>query len=1488
MEASLRKENTRIRDRLAALRCRNALDHVAVCYDPIAAANQHSEQAKHLAPRPSGPKTPPSQQSEHTKPLAPRPSGPKASPPLNKPSFVKPAPPKPSNSAPSAALSSSRRKESGHSSVMAPASVAVLTPNTTEHSVATTASTSRSTSVEPPETSPSNDSADVMVAMKILIRTVLEEKEETVTRVNCYRALQKYALAQAEIRKLTAELRKLKREKGFDTAAATQDASLSNERIQVLSTFLQDLETIQREQKESFHLAMESKDAELKQHQEALTHRTAQVEALTRQLNDVQAQSARYEEEIRHLHAALQQRSDEAREQSREMSRLDTVPPIPETEEADDDAKSAAQAHEELKAAKLLRSWRNVLVSDQAPTNKPSSLLKPTDDEDGSVDCSSLLHKSFSKSPVPIETTALSYSQESEHSLQEDELFLDDCVLDRKSPMLTKKPLRKSPVHMASSRPSPVVVSARVKRHPSPAPNPPAATEDSDLSLKSEEIFLGSTPPKPSSKKPMRKSPVPPVCVGESDDMSMASGELTSCLPPPPKAVQPTARKPSRKSPLPPKSMEDSEASLNDLFVEASPSNANVDGKEAHRQESEASMQSQEIFLESHPNKPKSLPATPATGTEVAEGSLGSYEIFDCNGPIRQATPSETKTATEPPMKTGRTKLARSPAPSAMRGRNSPRPQAAASSEVSEESLECGDLFDPPAKPFPAYSPKVVRKGSPIPPKRAAQEEEASMEDSLQDFHSVPDQKTIQSPKSKSKKAEGPQTETAPESPSITASFVPVPHEAVTEEQMYAPVRNRTIASKLTKSPDSRVTRKVIGKSPAPWAQKPLDVSDAGANGPIQEPDASESSQGLIECDEELDLDDLVLSRSHIEKQRQKYGSESSLQSDLFERLGGHSSERSLDGIQEPGQPSSDSNHAPVEPSRAAPVNAETSSADPAPEPDESDTIDSVTGVSYLVNSDGALSDLMPDLYIADPVEGIGIGDAIALPDETVEPEAEQEPRLQVLSMEEAPVTANEIEPLELAAPRCETASPSFEMDSLRFLHASIQDSGIRQASSESIHMDTAPPDRENGDTSEAALSVAAVSEKEVTNESTDGEIDPKALLALAAALEQSRSRSDVLQRELESLTFRLENEEAKLKEFDSLQAELRVAQETIQQNNCRVQELETLLEEKDAGLAQARQKIHLLEAYVVEDLVPPDDVVRECQISQGDRHRGVVRPAAPSSSSGAEVTAAREEEREAARAAMGELEGQLEAAHARIAQLEEESRKLTAHSTDFAAVLQASRDNQRRLAEKTEKCAGLVLERDRLKRKLHEAKGRALDLEQELERTQSLLEELQDRASSLSDAGDRASLAELRDELDRTLARATETSLELAECRTSLNEVTEQLKAEQRRVQELEASLASEMDRSSNTHASSRGTSRGGGMFASLNLSNHSAAAGRLLATSSHGTWRAPAVAADGGDAIVRRLQQRVAELEMQNDIYEAERTSYKAAGPYKRHDAI
>ena len=79
------------------------------------------------------------------------------------------------------------------------------------------------------------------------------------------------------------------------------------------------------------------------------------------------------------------------------------------------------------------------------------------------------------------------------------------------------------------------------------------------------------------------------------------------------------------------------------------------------------------------------------------------------------------------------------------------------------------------------------------------------------------------------------------------------------------------------------------------------------------------------------------------------------------------------------------------------------------------------------------------------------------------------------------------------------------------------------------------------------------------------------------------------------------------------------------------------------------------------------------------------------------------------------------------------------------------------------------------------------MDLEQELERTQSLLEELQDRASSLSDAGDRASLAELRDELDRTLARATETSLELAECRTSLNEVTEQLKAEQRRVQELE-----------------------------------------------------------------------------------------------------
>jgi chromosome segregation ATPase len=351
----------------------------------------------------------------------------------------------------------------------------------------------------------------------------------------------------------------------------------------------------------------------------------------------------------------------------------------------------------------------------------------------------------------------------------------------------------------------------------------------------------------------------------------------------------------------------------------------------------------------------------------------------------------------------------------------------------------------------------------------------------------------------------------------------------------------------------------------------------------------------------------------------------------------------------------------------------------------------------------------------------------------------------------------------------------------------------------------------------------------------------------------------DKMRQHVEELTRLLEDK--RLSSFNELQAvqrDLEAARAELETCRGAVTALENELADMEYNLVQARQKVNMLETYVVEDLVPPEEIIEQCYASQGLEYR---RPSNEPQDE-AEIELLKKE--------AADLRSQLTVANTLVIKLEEDRTKHLKKISDMTGLLKANKDSQKRLFAKSVECADLASERDLLQQQLAGLKDKNAALEAKLSETLGELEELQFADANRSMRETPAS-AENREEKERALTRIMETSIELAECRMKLDSVAEQLRQEQKRNQELAATLQ-DLDRSSNRGIHSR-------INTSLNLSNHSTSQRSsphrlslppgILPTSSHGS---------GPEATIRRLQRRVTELEQQNEAYVVQVASLRA----------
>jgi hypothetical protein len=513
---------------------------------------------------------------------------------------------------------------------------------------------------------------------------------------------------------------------------------------------------------------------------------------------------------------------------------------------------------------------------------------------------------------------------------------------------------------------------------------------------------------------------------------------------------------------------------------------------------------------------------------------------------------------------------------------------------------------------------------------------------------------------------------------------------------------------------------------------------------------------------------------------------------------------------------------------------------------EESSTIDSVTGASALHGS-GIFSERCMHEALRTELRKVDEG---VIEDAPLSCEPERSVR-DAATIVTSPASRGErILPPQLK--RQETVSSTFGVDSLRFLSLNgdeSQRSVTRRSSYHSKLSADSSPSR-----SKPPLATSSGSEHRKEKQSKDSHAN-----VAASAVEASPKESKETRQHVEDLTRLLEEERASsFNEYQTVQSELEETRAELEKCQGTVAALEKELADTEYNLVQVRQKVSMLETYVVEDLIPPEEVVEQCYASQGLEYRRT----SSASQDEAEVELLKKE--------AADLRSQLTVANTLVIKLEEDRTKHLKKIADMARLLKTSKDSQKRLFEKSVECADLVSERDLLKQQLTGLKDKNAALEAKLSETLGELEELQFSEANESMRETLASV-EHREEKERALKRIMETSIELAECKMNLDSVTEQLKMEQKRNQELTVSMQ-DLDRSSNRGIRNR-------VNMSLNLSNHSTSQ-----RSSHHRLGLPTVimssSSDGNDAdaIIRRLQRKVAELEQQNEAYLLQVSTLKA----------
>lgn len=305
--------------------------------------------------------------------------------------------------------------------------------------------------------------------------------------------------------------------------------------------------------------------------------------------------------------------------------------------------------------------------------------------------------------------------------------------------------------------------------------------------------------------------------------------------------------------------------------------------------------------------------------------------------------------------------------------------------------------------------------------------------------------------------------------------------------------------------------------------------------------------------------------------------------------------------------------------------------------------------------------------------------------------------------------------------------------------------------------------------------------------------------------------------------------------------------------------DLQTELANTKKELGETKQKVAMLERYMIEDLEPPEDVVRAAAASQGvavnvpDRHAEEI-----------------ERENETMKAELADLRKKLFMAEAVVSNQEKSQKVARARVSELSNVakVKSDTDAKKRLYEKSIECAELTATQEQLQQELRESHGEVKKLQQQVEMTQRLVDELShawDKAASSDE-----NISRLHRERDESLSKLAVLSIELADCRTELDTVKEQLKAETKRNNEIVAQY--DLDRSD----------KSAGSFARLSLASlyhrrqDSSDDEHLSGSDRSDLSLSPGRGRRGGtetpeEKEIGRLTRKLSDLEGQNAAYEA-----------------
>ena len=174
---------------------------------------------------------------------------------------------------------------------------------------------------------------DLLVVLKQVVRTILQDKDQEVTKGALYRVLRKFARCQVDLKTLQLQLQRSNQELTKSQSQLAQahasrqvqsvgDQGLSKQQIGKLQQMMVDLEHIHAKQRDKYQQALAHAKHTQASARQALESTTQQRDGLQVELDQQRATTAVCEQVMQALRETLVEKDDCIRQQQEEMERL--------------------------------------------------------------------------------------------------------------------------------------------------------------------------------------------------------------------------------------------------------------------------------------------------------------------------------------------------------------------------------------------------------------------------------------------------------------------------------------------------------------------------------------------------------------------------------------------------------------------------------------------------------------------------------------------------------------------------------------------------------------------------------------------------------------------------------------------------------------------------------------------------------------------------------------------------------------------------------------------------------------------------------------------------------------------------------------------------------------------------------------------------------------------------------------------------------------